>query len=156
MASDDENDWVLRVLGVNVHARDEAVAPSSGVRSIWMQAREVVDGRLEALTRELRGYEDEQLTLIADRGLSGLTEGRETVVLTAALMDFDRSAADERRTRADRLRKTIETYRSTIQGSLAVQLVDRNPFGMDVSIMATFDSALQHIEATLAGPARER
>ncbi len=142
-------DWVQRVLGIDVRIRESSAVQSDSVRGIWTQAKEAIDGRLEVLARTLRSFDDEQLNRIAEFGLFGLTEGGTTVRLIGAMLEYDSASGARRETAAARLGKAIEAYRGAMQGNRAMQLIDNNPFGVNVSLVATLDSALRQIEGVV-------
>lgn len=158
-ASEAQREWVRRVLGFDL--ADPTAAAGAAARTapsgrgdtlaVWRDAKDAVDGKLEALARELRSYDDEDLDAIAEFGLFGLTGGGEAVALTRALMEYGGAAAGERRAAADALREAVAGFRSAVlEGNPAVELVDDNPFGVDVALSATLGDALQQIERALA------
>jgi hypothetical protein len=142
-------DWVQRVLDVDVRTHDSSANQSGSVRSIWTQAKDAIDTRLEVLGQTLRKYNDEQLNRIAEYGLFGLTEGGTTVGLISAMLEYDSATGARRETAAAVLRKAIQGYRGAMQGNRVMQLVDNNPFGVKVGLVATLDSALRQIEGAV-------
>ncbi len=120
------------------------------LRPVWQAAKESVDGKLEALSRELRSLEDADADQVAEFGLFGLTGGRETVGLMAALAEYDGAAPDGRAAATAGLRKAVASYRQVLDTNPMVELLDDNPFGVDVALQATLGGALRQIESLLA------
>lgn len=139
--------WLLKVMSFDV---GQAGAPASqaptALRPIWQHAKEAADGQLTALAAELRSYDDDDFNQIAEYGLFGLTGGRQTVGLLAALTEYDGAAAGGRDKAAADVRAAVADYRAVLTGNPLVALVDDNPFGVHVGLRATLEWGLGHIE----------
>jgi hypothetical protein len=139
-------DWMRRVLGVDPSGPTvEAVAPIA----IWIAAKDEIDHRLSALARTLRQFGDERCNRVAEFGLYAVTEDGETVGLTRALLDFDRGAPERRTAAAEALRSAVDRYRSSLAANPIAQLLDDNPFGVEIGLIGTLDGALRQISAAL-------
>jgi hypothetical protein len=160
-ATGEQQAWIIRMLGIDpaavaanatgaaTDAAAEAAGPSP--HQLWLNAKEQVDGRLEALARELRSYDDPDLAQVADYGLFGLANGRETVGLTAALMDYDRAGSAGRAAARAAVTKAVGAYRAgVLDGSDLVDMVDDNPFDVAVDLRGTLGGALREIERAVA------
>jgi len=137
-------EWVQRVLGVALSGAGGTGRKASFL-AIWRDAKESVDAAIGALAGELRATGDPDLERIAEFGLFGLTEG-EGVALMAALREADANPARAQ----GRLTGAIGKYREFLAGSQVVTLIDRNPFGVQVSMRATLGHALDEMEQQLA------
>ena len=135
--------WVERVLGVQMDAPGDQTGP---LLPLWLDAKDEVDGRLGQLQGALRGIGHPDLDRIAEFGLNGVT-GRSSVGLMVALREADAPGADRRA--RDKLASAIASYRSFLTENEAVQLIDDNPFGVDVGVQATLGAALTTIERRL-------
>jgi hypothetical protein len=125
-------------------------APGKPLRPVWQDAKEAVDGKLGQLARELRSLEDEDANQVAEFGLFGITGGRETVGLMAALVEYDGAGPDQRAAAASGLRKAVASYRQVLDSHPMIGLIDHNPFDVEVGLQATLGGALQQIESALA------
>ena len=141
--------WVERVLGVRLAEATAAAGPGGDPLGIWRDAKDAVDGRLEALAAKLRGFDDPDLEQIADFGLYRVGTG-EGVALTKALFDYSRAAPATREAAGGRVRASAANYRAALNTRL-VHLIDHNPVGVDVAIQKTIGGALDRIEA-MVGP----
>ena len=150
MASEEERrQWLLRVLGLDLPlGASVGAAADAEPLAVWRDAKEAVDGKLEQLARELRGFGDPDLERIADFGLFGLTEG-ESVALNKALFDYQRAAPAARVGAAGNVRKAVGAYRAALDAEPMVGLLDRNPFGVDIGVRRTLGGALDAIERGL-------
>lgn len=145
MATDAEKrSWVLQVLGIDP-ARLAGAPTRGGYLAIWRDAKESVDDALSALQKRLRATGDPDLVRIAEFGLYGASDG-ENVALMAAL----REAEADPDNAADILADAIEDYRDFLADSDAITLIDRNPFGVAITMRATLGAALDDIEQRLA------
>jgi len=148
---DDKRAWVERVLGV-VFASKTAAAPSPAAKAalmpFWRDAKEAVDGQITALTTAFRGSNHPLATAIADQGLSALGD-RIFVGFIASLFDYD-GATPATRTSA---RKAVEVRTAELREKLAegglLALLERNPYGVNVTMRAEIARALDRIDAIL-------
>lgn len=127
--------WIIQALGFHV-------PPPPGIADllpIWRNAKDEVDAGIERLRRALRDTEDEDLAVIADLGLGGLSGG-ESVALMVALREGAR----------DKLRDASVAFRKFLTKDEAVELIDENPFGVIVDARAKLGRALNQIDAALA------
>ncbi len=151
---DTKRAWVGRVLGIQVSAKAQGASKgtvdSRTPRAVWLAAKEEVDGRLEALARELRTYGDPDLDQVAEFGLFGLSGGRETVGLTVALLELEGAPPERHAAAKAAVAKAVLAYRAgVLDGNELVKIVDDNPFDIDVALHRTLDSALTQIERAI-------
>jgi hypothetical protein len=140
MANDVRDQWIFDVLGVDV----EAAADWGGkLTPIWTGAKARVDQGFDALQRALKAIDDPDVQQLADFGLNGVTN-RESVNLMAALMDADSGRG------TDKLVVAIDRFRSFLDGSLIVDLLEDNPLGVVVPLRAQLGSALDIIASKIA------
>jgi hypothetical protein len=136
--------WVLRVLRVDP-ASGGKNTPQNGYLAVWRDAKDSVDTALGTLSKRLRTTGDPDLERIAEYGLYGASEG-ENVALMAAL----REAEADPKKGAEALAKAIEDYRDFLAESEAITLIDKNPFGVAITMRATLGAALDELEQRLA------
>lgn len=153
-ATAEQDDWIYRVLGVDAV---DGPAPSLAelgldVSDVWSSAREAfnrasdeVDGQVTALQAALREDADPELDDIAELGLNAMT-GSTRVPLQAALMDAGSGDAARLQKASPKLRSAIRAFRSALKSDPRIAACDDNPFGVDVSIRDTYESALDQLE----------
>ena len=137
--------WVARVLGARVPER--GTGEGKPLLPLWLDAKEEVDGAIGRLQGRLRGFNDPDLTRIAEFGLNGIT-GRASVGLMVALREADARSADPGARK--KLADAVASYRTFLEGSPAVALIDANPFDVSVSLRTTLGGALGAIDCRLA------
>ena len=116
---------------------------------LWQRARDAAVGQIGQLQSAMRDSGHPVLTRIADQGLNAITQ-RLQVGLQVALMEFD-SAAPAARVRARlQARRAIGDFRTFLDGSGALDLLERNPLGVNVTIRNTLSSALDAVERVIA------
>lgn len=140
-----KREWVSRVLGVPMP--DPAGGPATPLLPLWLDAKDDVDARLGRLQGALRGFGDPDLDRIAEYGLNGVT-GTRSVGLMVALREADAPGADGRARR--KAADAISAYRSFLDDSDVVQLIDSNPFGIEVGLKTTLGRALDTIARQIA------
>jgi hypothetical protein len=159
--SPDQSEWLQRVLGFTLPQdaatstftpAASAAAPSpessNDTRTIWREAKDEVDDKLNALAAALRQFDDPDMERIADFGLFGVTKG-ESVALMKALMDFETTPAERRATKAAPLQKAISGFRAVLTGHPFIGQIDNNPFGVTVAMRSTLGAALDQIERSI-------
>lgn len=149
--------WIERVFGIAVPTPGGATAPPPGApppswgeaRANWQAASEAVDRQIAALQSVLRQSGDDALEAIAEFGLNGVT-GDHRVRLAAALMEVGNGDAATMHTSGPELLKVVEEFRTYLDSSEAVEVVDDNPFGVSVAIRGTLVPALRQLAAAVA------
>lgn len=131
-------------------AKAGAQQPAQKLQPVWQNAKESLDGKLEQLARELRALDDEDANQVAEYGLFGLTSGRETVGLIKALVEYDGADGGRRAQAGAALRQATAAYRKSLEANPIAEMLDANPFGVDLGLRATLGGALQQIESALA------
>lgn len=149
MAQAEQDAWVNRVLGISIAPARGTATGTRSLMTVWRQAKDDVDGGLEALGYELRSLDDPDADEIADKGLFGITDGGATVGLMTALIDYDGAAAEGREGASAQLRKALAQYRSVLDKHPLADMLDNNPFGIKVGVQSTIGHALNEIDAAL-------
>lgn len=131
--------WLSRVLGFTLAPR-----PTKSRLATWNDARRVVDDQITKLQQHLRSYDDEDLRFVAEFGLLGVFDGV-NVKLMAALFDDGAPRSRERTIAA------VAAYEAALNPNKLVDLLEANPFSIDVSIRATLGGALTAIRESWPG-----
>jgi hypothetical protein len=140
-------DWVRGVLGVEFAPKVQAPSgPRAKLLPIWTEAKEKADTGIAKLQDALREQEDEDLESIAEFGLYGVTTGQ-SVRLMAALRDADSAGSDKA---YETVRDAVEDYRDYLEGAPIVDLVEDNPFGVQVPLRGILIPALEELERIAA------
>ena len=141
--------WVLRVLGLDVGGGRTAAPTGRPVRLLpaWIEAKDSVDDAIGALQLALRKQGRAGLRLIADAGLSGVTDGA-SVGMMVALRQFDAAPASPKA--KAQLAAAAGTFRKFLAGDKVVALLADNPFGVVLPFHAAFGKALDTIERQIA------
>jgi hypothetical protein len=140
---DGQRQWCIRVL--NVDPGGASGSRAVAVIGFWRDAKEVIDARLDALGRTLRGLKDPDLDQITQYGLFGLTSGGQTVALMAALQGYDAAAPADRPKAGAAVGKAVAAYRAMLQSSPLAEALDDNPFGVDIGLLDTMGGAFRQI-----------
>jgi hypothetical protein len=122
------------------------------IRQTWQSASDAVDQQITALQAALRKSGDDTLEEIAEFGVNGVT-GNHKVRLMAAMMELGSGdpAAIAKSGRATLA--LVRDFRAYLDSDERVLVCDENPFGVAVSLRATFGGALTQIEAALQNAA---
>jgi hypothetical protein len=153
--SERERAWLLRVLGLDPSSGSPSGAAAGAPRvgkalPVWIAAREQVGEQITKLQDAMRGTKYPLLEKLADRGLNGIT-GRLQVGLQVQLMELDQSDAAGRSQAAGKVRTGIADFRAFLQTDRIVPLIEKNPFGVPVTLSASLGEALAAIEQILPG-----
>lgn len=125
-------------------ARAGSAVDPDELLATFRDAKDDVDAGLNKLGAALRATGDVDMLQIADYGLFGMTEGG-GVGLLKALFDL-RGAGPERREAAlQAARQAAAKYRAAVLSDGIVDLVDANPFGVEVGIKSKLVAALDKI-----------
>ena len=114
----------------------------------WQDAKDAIDGQLNALSGHLRRTDDKELIEIADKGLMRMTNDC-FVPVRAAFMDFNMAKPADRLTLASAAIKRAAALRAQIESDERIAICEENPFGVDVTIRKTLTGALQGVVAVL-------
>jgi hypothetical protein len=126
----------------------QAEAPATTL-SIWQQAKELTDEQIGKLQAVFRQANDPLSLRIADQGLTGFTKNLQ-VGLQVALREFDQAAGDGRSAAAAKVQASSAKLRIFLQKHPAVPLLEKNPFGVPVTLRATLGAALDDIDKAVA------
>ena len=140
MANDVHDQWILDVLGFDAK---EARNWGGKLMPIWTGAKARADKGFAGLQRALKALDDPDAHQLLDFGLNTVTD-RESVKLMAALMDADSGRG------TGKLVAAIGQFRSFLDGSPFVNLLEKNPFGVAVPLRVQLGSALDIIAWKIA------
>lgn len=148
MATEEHAAWIHRVLGVSL-GPDAPVRPAiraqpAELLALFRDSKDEVDVGLSKLQAEMRKTDDVDMLRLADFGMYGMTDGQ-GVGLMKALFDLRGAAPDKQAAALDAARKAAVAYKAKIFEHRLIDLVDRNPFGIDVGIKAKLGAALDTI-----------
>jgi hypothetical protein len=128
-------------------------APASGrgaLLPIWEAAKETVDAQITTLQAAFRGTNHPLGQIIADKGLTGLTR-RLFVPMMTALMECDGAPPQDRTRAAARATEVLGQMRAFLDAHPAIPYLERNPFGVSISVKAVLGAAVTEIEGCIAG-----
>jgi hypothetical protein len=118
------------------------------VTASWREASDTVDGQIAALQAALLKSDDPELRQIGELGLNAVT-GNFKVPLLARLRDLADAPAAQRASAVAAARAAVSGFRRHLTGSAQVAVVDNNPTGVTVRIVATLVPALDALEKSL-------
>jgi hypothetical protein len=118
--------------------------PATDFLAVFRDAKDEVDAGLDKLAHALRQTGDVDMIRIADFGLNGLTDGQ-GVGLMKALFDLRAASPDRREAFAKAARDAAAAYKAAVFADKVVDLVDANPFGIEVGIRSKLGPALDTI-----------
>ena len=163
-ATDQQNAWILRVLGVMAGEQrlatpaNGAAASASlaelglGVVDIWVSARdafreatEAVNVQVSELQGALRDTYDPALQDIAELGLNALTRNTRVPLLTA-IMEVGNGSPEQLKKSAPKLTNAIAAFRAVLTADPRIAACDNNPFAVQVAIVDTYAGALGQLE----------
>jgi len=150
--------WLNRVLGFTLPTRTPATrggaAPDwKAARHDWQAASEAVDQQIAGLQAVLRQSDDDSLKEIAEFGLNGLTGNHKVPLMRTLLALGDGDPATLQKA-GPRVLGFIDAFRKHLENSEQVEVCDRNPFGVPVTIRATLVPALTQLAAALQAAAK--
>jgi hypothetical protein len=149
MAEASQDDWVRRVLGVDIDAATgKSAAPRPKLLPIWVQAKEKADIGIGKLQDALREFDDDDLETIREFGLYGASTG-EAVGLMAALREADGQGSEAA---YDKVVDAVEEFRDFLDGATIVDLMESNPFGVQVPLRSVLGPALKDIARIASRP----
>lgn len=167
LATEEQKDWLAQVLGVRFVvaetprrrapiplrpvARDDGGTGFASVdgRRIWDDAVDAVRSELIDLSDTLSDLDDADLDTIADLAPAELVRrlGRD---IDAALVAVDAAAPGDAARVRKSARDSLSACRSLIDGDVLITLLERNPYGVPVSIRATLTGALDRLDRLVA------
>jgi hypothetical protein len=142
-ASGAKDEWVLRVLGVEV--RSAAAKRRALVTPIWNEAKDAVDRALDALCTAVKDFDDPLTEQLVHAGLPSVT-GRLVTPLMAALLSYDKNPSEDE---ARAVLPRLESMRAFLATDRVVALIEDNPFGVAAGVKEPLLGALARIEASL-------
>jgi hypothetical protein len=129
----------------------DGASPAGKPQEVWQQARDQVDGQLNALYGQLRKTGIPELGTIADAIENTLKNYR--VRLTVALTEFEQATGEAKEKARSRALQTVAAYQKEIPADKYVIGADTNPFGIKVNIRETLGRALQTLSQALSAKA---
>lgn len=143
--------WLSALRAPAPSADPRAAAPAKSWRdayAAWQDAKDTIDGQLNALSAHLRRTNDKEMIAIADHGLLRMTNDC-FVPARAAFMDFGMARPADRPKLAREAMRRAAALRSQIEADERVAVCEDNPFGVAVTIRKSLIGALDGIVATL-------
>ncbi len=148
VASEAQNAWVVRVLGVAMRPPSRPKpAPRTPVLPLWRDAKEALDSRFAQLSARMAACGHPLGARVADMGLPALT-GRLLVPLMAACMDAD--AANGSDTPRRKALQTVTAVRRALLSNRRIADLDANPFDIELGLRTDVVGALDRIAELLA------
>jgi len=144
MPSQEQTAWIARVLGVSLRPPSTARMPAGELLAQFRDAKEAVDSGITKLQAALRDTGDEDLVRVAEYGLYGMTGGQ-GVALMKALMELRTAPQDKQDAMAKAARQAATAYKAAVVEHALADLIDDNPFGVDVGIQARLGPVLDTI-----------
>ncbi len=148
MLTPTQRKFIKLSMGIDAPLPDEAAsaAPMGDVQKIWNASKESTDKAIGALQGKLKGLGHPALNRIAEFGLNGITDGNQ-VGMMKALAEFNASTGEARQTAARNLEQQAAAYQSFLNSNVMIELVEGNPFGIEVDIKGPMGAALAKIKA---------
>ena len=147
-----KNAWVRRALKVALPAQSGNWPQPKMLTAIFLDAKGTVDAQVSQLQVAFRNVAHPVGTEVADRGLIGLNRSM-FVPLQTALRDYAGAAPARRGDFGPKLRAAIDNVAAFIAGDKVLPFLEGNPFGVTVTIRATYTTALRQMQAALKGAA---
>jgi len=155
MATQEQAAWVQRVLGVwtasDVPGQQDGPPDAAAVQmepaellALFRNSKDEVDEGLSELQAEMRKTADVDMIRVADYGMFGMTDG-EGVGLMKALFELRAATPDKQPAALAAAGKAASAYKKKVFEHTLIDLVDRNPFGVEVGIRAKLGAALDTI-----------
>jgi hypothetical protein len=160
--------WVTRVLGVSVTAGadgaanaplDKAMRGGPGDRArqaasakplqTWADAKEAAGVQIGRLQAAVRGLDHPLFSLLADKGLNGIT-GRLQAGLQVALTEVESTEGAARNKAREKAHAAVADFRDFLRTDPVLPLVEDNPLGVTITLRADLGQALEVIEQALA------
>jgi len=148
MATQEQAAWVQRVLGIGAAMATPAVPaakmPAAELLALFQDSKDEVDMGLSRLQAEMRNSDDVDLIRIAAYGMFGMTYG-EGVGLMKALFELRAATPVQQPAALAAAAEAASVYKKKVFEHKLIDLVDRNPFGVEVGIKAKLGAALDTI-----------
>jgi hypothetical protein len=122
-------------------------APREPLLPIWVKAKDAVDAEISKLQDKLRAADDEDLNAVVEFGLHGATTGQ-AVKLMAALREADAQGSP---TSMRKVVAAAAAFRDFLGGAPIVNLIENNPFGVNVPLRKTLGAALDRLVSLARG-----
>lgn len=115
---------------------------------IWEDAKAMADAGIEKLQVAMRASDEPAAQQVAEFGLLGFTEGRNTSLMRAFL-EMRSAQGDAIEKSVEKLKVAAQDYRTFLSEHPAFQLFENNPLGIPVKVRGPLTQALQQIEGEL-------
>ena len=148
-----QGDWVQGVLGYRIRAAAKDPAPRAApgavrLLGVWSKAKDEVDVAIGKLHAAMRATGDVDLVMLAEHGMYVGMKG-EAVRLMTALMKAEGAPTPQAMAA---LGVAIENFQDHLDGSILVDLIEDNPFGVSVPVRQTLGAALADLRRQVASP----
>lgn len=135
--------------GASTAPRPAATEDPAALMTLWQNAKDAVDTGLNKLSAALRSEGDPDLDRIAELGLFGMTNGT-GVGLNKALLEYRGAPPEKRPSAGKALRDAALAYKNAVFAHPLADMVDDNPWGVEVALRAKLGAALDTIAAQAA------
>ncbi len=147
--ADEQLAWIGRVLGIALPVSTATKPPEPrSLISLFVAAKDKADAQIAKLQAAFRGVDHPLAPEIADRGLIGLNRSV-FVPLQAALRDYAGASPARQPKSAQELRAAIARCEAFLATNKVLPALERNPFGVTVTIRQTYGKALADISTAL-------
>jgi hypothetical protein len=150
MATDAQNAWIASVLGITRPTPGSKPVDAQRLMALWADAKDAVDAQISQLQTSFRDVEHPFGAAVADRGLPALT-GKLLTGLQVALRNLASAAPGDPRAAAD-LQGAIDALLGFLGTNAVLPLLEKNPFGVAVTIRATLGSTLHSMRDAVPAP----
>lgn len=153
-----QDDWVLRVLGVETAQRESSAPepthgalPQSGSDplGVWRDAKDRVNDQLEKLRLAFMKTRHPLAGAACEAGLGGFSGGIFTT-FQVALIEFNTADGRDRIARAEKVRQLGGKLGKFIATSDMLPILEANPFGVRLTLRTDVLSAIERIGREMA------
>ena len=119
--------------------------------AVWRNAKESVDGQLQAFRNALQKTGDPYLTKIASGGVDSFVmgPGREYVTLQTALFELQGADGAKKNQAGQKLLSAVRSYKQYVVGNQFIQVCDTNQLCGPMSVEQTLSEALTKLEQSV-------
>ena len=151
--TDRQRAFLETYFGVSTAAQGAFADRWKSAYGTWRDAMEQVDSQIAQLQSVLKSSDDPELKEIGEYGLNAVT-GNHKVRMMAALMEVDRAGDRPESAMVAAASKRIAGFDAHLASDPRVAAVDKNPFGVRISVVSTLRPALNGLTRALkAAPA---
>lgn len=143
--------WVARVLNVELLTQRQGTVAETDLAGIWWNTKETVNQQLEALRRAFLATGNPLAPAACEKGLGAFTGGTLTR-FQAAIIDCRGTAPPADSKAAANLRTHGAKLSAYIQNSKMLPILERNPFGINLTLRRDIPAAVTKILHLISAP----